>query len=284
MRESPCEPQSAGSRGALRRRCETLALGRPGAQVRARSPFGCHEQNRDDRDRPVQDDREVPRARSRDPGVRGTPAVSAADAARTRVCASSTSRPSPVAEPIVDYYLVAAPADLRDDARDAADDALSRRPLAPPALRQAAGAPDAAHPDPLGDPRPRGRPPRARTSAPSSSTRSAMRSASRSMGADPALAYLGTKSGGRELFARAGVAHPLGVEHVRSRADVIAAIARLRAVRPRLAQVGGQARRRRLRRGQRDRRAARPRARAPARSCADRRARRRDAPAGRRLR
>lgn len=56
-------------------------------------------------------------------------------------------------------------------------------------------------------------------------------------GADPALAYLGTKSGGRELFARAGVAHPLGIEHVRSRADVIAAIARLRAVRPRLGQV-----------------------------------------------
>ena len=56
-------------------------------------------------------------------------------------------------------------------------------------------------------------------------------------GADPALAYLGTKSGGRELFARAGVAHPLGVEHVYSRADVIAAIARLRAVRPRLGHV-----------------------------------------------
>ena len=32
-------------------------------------------------------------------------------------------------------------------------------------------------------------------------------------GADPALAYLGTKSGSRELFARAGVPHPLGVEH-----------------------------------------------------------------------
>jgi hypothetical protein len=57
------------------------------------------------------------------------------------------------------------------------------------------------------------------------------------MGADPALAHLGTKSGGRELFARAGVAHPPGVEHVRSRADVIAAIARLRAIRPRIGQV-----------------------------------------------
>src|SRR3954454_21979374 len=56
-------------------------------------------------------------------------------------------------------------------------------------------------------------------------------------GADPALAHLGTKSGGRELFALAGVAHPLGLEHVRTRADVIDAIARLRAVRPRLGQV-----------------------------------------------
>src|SRR3954452_12383938 len=44
-------------------------------------------------------------------------------------------------------------------------------------------------------------------------------------GADPALAHLGTKSGGRELFARAGVAIPSGREHVRSRADVIGAIA-----------------------------------------------------------
>ena len=33
-------------------------------------------------------------------------------------------------------------------------------------------------------------------------------------GADPALAYLGTKSGSRELFARAGVPHPLGIERI----------------------------------------------------------------------
>ena len=56
-------------------------------------------------------------------------------------------------------------------------------------------------------------------------------------GADPALAYLGTKSGARELFARAGVQFPLGVEHVRTRAEVIAAIAHLRSLRPRLRQV-----------------------------------------------
>src|SRR5689334_9222634 len=56
-------------------------------------------------------------------------------------------------------------------------------------------------------------------------------------GADPALAPLGTKSGGRELFARAGVPVPLGVEHVRTRAEVVLAIACLRQAKPRLAQV-----------------------------------------------
>ena len=64
---------------------------------------------------------------------------------------------SPVAEPIVDYYLSLLPVEIRDDARDAADDDLRRRPVDPPALREAARAPDAAHPDPLGDPRPRRR-------------------------------------------------------------------------------------------------------------------------------
>lgn len=56
-------------------------------------------------------------------------------------------------------------------------------------------------------------------------------------GADPALAYFGTKSGSRELFERAGVLHPLGVEHITGRADAVAAIARLRAARPELRQV-----------------------------------------------
>ena len=51
-------------------------------------------------------------------------------------------------------------------------------------------------------------------------------------GADPALAYLGTKSGSRELFERAGVQHPLGVERITGRADAVKAIARLRAAKP----------------------------------------------------
>ncbi|MDA0169674.1 hypothetical protein OJ998_11320 [Solirubrobacter taibaiensis] len=142
----------------------------------------------------------------------------------------------PVAQDIVEYYLGLLPADIRDDARDrltmlSTEDPslrplsakLLERPTLLTRIRWEITDHEAAHLIPyvttelefalgseLGIP---------------------------VMGADPALAHLGTKSGGRELFARAGVAHPLGIEHVRSRADVIAAIARLRAVRPRIGQA-----------------------------------------------
>jgi hypothetical protein len=56
-------------------------------------------------------------------------------------------------------------------------------------------------------------------------------------GADPRHRHLGTKTGCRELFARAGVPHPLGVERIAGTGDAIAAIAQLRARRPRIAQV-----------------------------------------------
>jgi hypothetical protein len=56
-------------------------------------------------------------------------------------------------------------------------------------------------------------------------------------GADPRHRHLGTKSGCRELFALAGAPHPLGVERIATAGDVIAAIALLRARRPRIAQV-----------------------------------------------
>lgn len=56
-------------------------------------------------------------------------------------------------------------------------------------------------------------------------------------GADPRHRHLGTKTGGRELFARAGVPHPLGVERIAGTGDAIAAIAWLRARRPRIRQV-----------------------------------------------
>src|SRR4051812_5540257 len=143
---------------------------------------------------------------------------------------------TPVAAPIVDYYLSLLPAPLRDDARgrltmlsceDGSLRPLSAKLLERPTLltRIRWAIPD--HEDAylvpyvcteleyalghaLGLP---------------------------VNGADPALAHLGTKSGGRELFARAGVPLPLGVEHVHSRAEIILAVARLRQLKPRLAQV-----------------------------------------------
>jgi hypothetical protein len=56
-------------------------------------------------------------------------------------------------------------------------------------------------------------------------------------GADPDHAWLGTKSGGRALFDRAGVPHPLGAENIRSIADAVGAIRALRAAKPELAEV-----------------------------------------------
>lgn len=56
-------------------------------------------------------------------------------------------------------------------------------------------------------------------------------------GADPRHAWLGTKSGCRELFARAGVEHPLGVNDLDGVNSAVAAIAWLRARKPEMAEV-----------------------------------------------
>jgi PGM1 C-terminal domain len=56
-------------------------------------------------------------------------------------------------------------------------------------------------------------------------------------GADPSHAHLGTKSGCRRLFARAGVPHPAGVEGVHSFHGAVAAIARLRASHPHVSEM-----------------------------------------------
>lgn len=56
-------------------------------------------------------------------------------------------------------------------------------------------------------------------------------------GADPSHFPLGTKSGGRKVFAAAGVPHPLGVEDLASEGDVVAAIADMRGRRPGMRQV-----------------------------------------------
>jgi len=49
---------------------------------------------------------------------------------------------------------------------------------------------------------------------------------------DPRFFPLGTKSGGRRLFAEAGVTHPLGIEDLTSEEDLVRALAELRARRP----------------------------------------------------
>jgi hypothetical protein len=51
-------------------------------------------------------------------------------------------------------------------------------------------------------------------------------------GADPKFSALGTKSGGRALFAEAGVPHPEGREGLRSLDDVVDAVLELLAARP----------------------------------------------------
>src|SRR5215203_1289525 len=51
-------------------------------------------------------------------------------------------------------------------------------------------------------------------------------------GADPKFTAWGTKSGGRALFAEAGVPHPEGREGLRSRDDIIDAVLELVAARP----------------------------------------------------
>jgi hypothetical protein len=51
---------------------------------------------------------------------------------------------------------------------------------------------------------------------------------------DPDLQFLGTKSGSREMFRRAGVAYPLGFEHLRDARDIAAALGTLKRERPSL--------------------------------------------------
>ncbi len=56
-------------------------------------------------------------------------------------------------------------------------------------------------------------------------------------GADPRHLHHGTKSGGRALFARAAVPHPLGVGRITSTRAAIEALARLRASKPNLVEA-----------------------------------------------
>ena len=54
---------------------------------------------------------------------------------------------------------------------------------------------------------------------------------------DPALDYLGSKSGGPEVFREAGVRAPEGFEHLRDEGDVVEAIAELKRRRPEVRRV-----------------------------------------------
>jgi len=56
-------------------------------------------------------------------------------------------------------------------------------------------------------------------------------------GADPRHLSFGTKSGCRQLFARAGINHPLGFDNLTSIDDVVTALVRMRARRPSMAQA-----------------------------------------------
>jgi PGM1 C-terminal domain len=56
-------------------------------------------------------------------------------------------------------------------------------------------------------------------------------------GADPCHSIFGTKSGARALFAAAGVPHPAGLEGIRSASEAIDGIVRLRAAKPELARI-----------------------------------------------
>jgi hypothetical protein len=56
-------------------------------------------------------------------------------------------------------------------------------------------------------------------------------------GADPKFFPLGTKSGCRKIFMQENVAHPLGVENLGSKEDLIEAITQMRARKPSIKQV-----------------------------------------------
>jgi hypothetical protein len=56
-------------------------------------------------------------------------------------------------------------------------------------------------------------------------------------GSDPSLFYLGGKSGGREVFEKAGASYPVGLENLRSMDDARAAIAEMQRKKPGIAKA-----------------------------------------------
>jgi len=142
----------------------------------------------------------------------------------------------PIQPSVIDYYLGLLPGVVPAHARrrlhllspnDGGPPPLSAKLLERPRLldqiRSLAGDPDRAH------------------LVPYNTTRLerdlALRLGIPMYGADPKFASLGTKSGGRALFAEAGVSHPEGREGLRSVDDVVDAVLELVAARPGIESV-----------------------------------------------
>jgi hypothetical protein len=142
----------------------------------------------------------------------------------------------PIQPSVIDYYLGLLPGVVASHARrrlhlvsphDGGPAPLSAKLLERPRLldeiRSLAGDPDRAH------------------LVPFNTTRLerdlAVRLGLPMYGADPRFSVLGTKSGGRALFAEAGVPHPEGREGLRSFDDIVDAVIELVAARPGLESV-----------------------------------------------
>lgn len=137
----------------------------------------------------------------------------------------------PIQPSVIDYYLGLLPGVVASHARrrlhlvsphDGGPAPLSSKLLERPRLleeiRSLAGDPDRAHVVPFNTTR--------------LERDLALRLGLPMYGADPKFSVLGTKSGGRALFAEAGVPHPEGREGLRSFDDVVDAVLELVAAKP----------------------------------------------------
>ena len=168
-----------------------------------------------------------------DGGARAVPAPAPAPAA---AAGSSTSRPSPIDEEIVDYYLGLLPGIIPSNARrrlhlvsvgDASPRPLSAKLLdRPKVLREIRELiPD-----------------RSQSHLIPYTTTELERDVALHLGipvygSDPRLAPLGSKSGCRRLFDEVGVRAPLGAEDLATLDDLVSALAAMRARRPSLSEV-----------------------------------------------
>jgi hypothetical protein len=143
---------------------------------------------------------------------------------------------SPIAPSIIDYYLSMLPRRIRRDARSRLSlvslgertarplsEKLLARPRVLERIRRSIAHPDACYMSPY-------------TTTPLERD-VAIELGIPIYGADPRLSFLGTKSGGRAVFADAGVPHPLGADGITGVATAVDAIRKLHAAKPRITQV-----------------------------------------------